>query len=325
MPIAGDREGQHRERQDGRGGRAEQADAEQRDRRPGSGVRSASSSRGPSSEPASIPQPKALTSSAKPVRAAVELVVGEHELGDVGRAGHEHDGAGGQDERADERLAQDAEQVGRAASSPRSAGVALRWPRRRVSRRAEAAKVTALSASTSSGSAKSRTPAATRGADQLADLAHGAEDAVGGGQAVGVHDRGQQRAGRGAKQGAADAGEDRQGDQLGRAVGEDQARRTRSRRSRRRRSRSRAGCAVDQAAEQRAEQHRRERDRRSAPRSRPRPSRAARRRAAAAPRSRRRCRARPGGGRRRTSGRGVPSATLRRLRADLRSTAWTKS
>ena len=259
-----------------------------------------------------MPQPKARDEQGEAGAAAAELVAGEHELGDVGRAGDEHHGAGGQDQRAHERVAQDAEHVGRAA--PRLVGRAggrLRWPRRRVSRRAEAAKVMALSASTSSGAASSRTPAATRGADQLADLAHRAEEAVGGVRRVGVTIDGQQRAGRGAQQRAAEPGGERQRDQRDACRGRRRGRRRRARRSGRRRSRSRAGWCGRSGRRAAGRAASPARGRRSAPRSRPRPSRAARRRAAAARRSRRRCRARSAGGRRRTSARGAPSATGR--------------
>ena len=69
-----------------------------------------------------MPQPKAATSRAKPERAAAELVAGEHELGDVGGAGDEHHGAGGQHQRADERsLRTPSRFVGRVVARPASA------------------------------------------------------------------------------------------------------------------------------------------------------------------------------------------------------------
>ena len=58
------------------------------------------------------------------------------------------------------------------------------WPRRRVISTAEAAKVTALSAEHQLGLGDEQQAGGDGGADQLADLAHGAEEAVGGVQAT---------------------------------------------------------------------------------------------------------------------------------------------
>ena len=116
--------------------------------------------------------------------------------------------------------------------------------------------MTALSPSTSSGEAISRSAGGDRGADQLPDLAHGAEEAVGGVQPRGVTIAGSsaQVAGRSRALpkpaasasttsaravGEDEAGEGERADQLGGDRAAEPAR------------------AVDQAAEQRAEQHRR--------------------------------------------------------------------
>ena len=118
--------------------------------------------------------------------------------------------------------------------------------------------MTALSASTSSGSATSSTPAASAGPISWPISRTAPKRPLAAGRASGVDDRGQQRAGRGAQQGAAEAGD------AGRARPAATVPWAKTRPAKASAPISSAAIAqpqparaVDQPAEQRAEQHRR--------------------------------------------------------------------
>ena len=204
-----------------------------------------------------MPQPKALTSRAKPLPPAPSCVLGEHELGDVGGAGDEHDRAGGEDQRAHERVAQDARAccAGR-ASSASVAAAGRRRPRRRIRNSAETAKVSALTASTSSGDVISRTPAASAGPLSWPISRTAPKRPLAALRRVGCTIAGSSAQVAGRRMALPRPAASARAIELGRAVGEDQPE-ERERADQVGGDRAaQAAAAVDHAAQQRAEQHR---------------------------------------------------------------------
>ena len=210
------------------------------------------------------------TSRAKPLRAAAELGLGEHELGDVGGAGDEHDRAGGENE---QRVRRSLRTLCVFAGLPRSsAGAAgFSWPRRRVSRRAETAKVRALRREHESrarrragrrrrarGRAAGRSRAPRRRCRWPACRLLGVTIAGSSAQVAGRSSALPRPASEGER------------DQLRSRRGRRRGRRRRARRSRRRRSRSRGGSCGRSGHRAAGRAASRGRGPRAAPRSRPR-------------------------------------------------------
>jgi hypothetical protein len=258
QPVAGagEREGDHGERQDRRGARAQQAEPEQRDR---GQVAARDALVVAAAEQRAAQHPAAERADERPEARGpgVQLGLGHHQLGDVGGTGDEHHGAGGGDERADDRHFQDAAEralVFELVRRRRRADMAAQ-PREQQHGQRER---DGVQAEHERGSGDGERAGRQGGAEQLPGLAHGAEQPIGRAEVDFVDDRRQQRARRGAHERAAHAGQQGQGDQRDRPVGEHDGR-ERDRADQVGGDRAaQAVSVVDQVPECRAEEHRRD-------------------------------------------------------------------